>query len=210
MEKTFSRIYQILSRRIDLLIVAEILLFGFIVFAKLFRPGLVAFEDNPPHFIEAWSLTNYIIPNNLGFSAWVNYDFAGFPIFMYHPYPLGFYIIYILQLIPGVSLSLAYKLIMYLSYVLPAICLFLVMKRKVSVDLALIPATLWLFNLYALDLIVQGMWSISLSIAPFVLLINELYVLLDREDQSNKFHVWSSIKIAVLLAGILLLHAYTF
>lgn len=206
-----SKIYRIVNNNINFIVVFMILIIGFIVFVKLFRPGLPAFEDNPPHFIEAWSLTNYIIPNNLGFSAWVNYDFAGFPIFMYHPYPLGFYIIYILQLIPGISLELAYKLIMYLSYVLPAICLYFVMRSKVGVDYALIPAALWMFNLYALDLVVRGMWSISLSMAPFILLINELYLLSDSfENNDEKYPVFNTIKISVLLAIILLIHSYTF
>lgn len=190
----------------DTTVIVSILILSFVIMYRIFRPGIPASLDNPGHFIEAWVLSGYLIPVKHWFSGWVSIDFAGFPMFLYYPYPLGFFIIYLLQLLPYISLELAYKLIMLFSYALPAISLYLVSKKH-GVIIGIIPAVFWILNIYVLELILGGMWSIALSMIPFIFFLADFQTL---EKIEAKLHVQKIIKYSILLSSILLLHYYTF
>ena len=119
-----------------------IVLIGFIILHGIFQSGYLVRSDNSVHEGRAYLLKENI--NNGKIFSWDYYDAAGSP-FLTYAYILPY--IFTASISFLIPLELAYKLILFLSFVVPACLLYFILSQKFNKISALLASVLFLFNL---------------------------------------------------------------
>ncbi len=157
---------------------------------KLFRPGFMLFLDNPTHlsmykyYIEEIILKQHFI---FGFNQ---SDFAGMPIGSIYS-QIGFFLLTIMNLILNIPLEIAYKILVFSAYLIPALLLYFICSKYFDKIPSLIISLLYLIIWKDVILtIFGGMWTYYIGIS-FLLLF--LYFLI-------KFYTKPSINYVLILS----------
>ncbi len=171
-----------------------ILLFtAFILLHSIFSPGLMTYSDNIPHFIELYYLKTLIANGNI--SGWYPYVFAGIPLYTYIPI-LGHYLIVLLSLI--INIELAYKIILFLSFIGPSLLMFRFLKFRFKILPSLLVSISLLFIESWHGAILTGLWATGIALCLLILLIDFSFKL--------KQNLKNSLILAIILFLIILAH----
>lgn len=133
--------------------------------------------------------------NHLGFGY-------GYPLFIFYP-PLIYYLGAIFNLL-GLSLILSVKMLIFLSFTLSAISMYLLLSRFYSRQISIISASVYILLPYrALDVYVRGALAEAFAFVflPIVLLYS--YQILIKQTRKN------FILLALSFAGLVLTHTLT-
>jgi len=158
-----------------------IILFGILLFRNIFNPGLLTEADNPVHLVEAEYMKSTLIPEYNWINGWYPNVFMGIPIQLYS-HQLGIWLVVLLSY-TGLSMVASYKIIILLSFILPALLLFYLLKKKFGLIAAFIPAFFFLFQREYNHLLLAGMWNSGIGL---IFLLLELYYLDKYKDPSPK------------------------
>ncbi len=180
-----------------------IVLFAFMMAYPIFGSGFMTNLDNPIHLA-----TSYAFIENLKETKWISGwsmdAFIGYPLQLFPRYQLGIWIVAILNLILFIPVELAYKIVLFSSYVFPALVIFFIGRKFFKDTLsALIPSILFL--LIRRDVVVtafSGQWNSLLGLG-FLL----IFVYLTHKSFYNPSFK-SVVKLALLFALILLSYMF--
>ncbi|MEM4267137.1 MAG: 6-pyruvoyl-tetrahydropterin synthase-related protein, partial [Candidatus Nanoarchaeia archaeon] len=180
-----------------------ILLFGMLVFYPIFDSGFLVSLDNPIHLAESYAFIDNL-KETYWVSGWSMDAFVGYPLQLFPRYQLGLWLVAILNLVFSVPVNFAYKIVLFFSYVFPALALFFVTKKFFKSSLAaLIPS--FLFLLIRRDVVVTaltGQWNSLLALG---LLIIFLYLTYSFFQKPNLKY---SVITGLLFALIILSHPF--
>lgn len=193
---------------IDLTILVWIGWFAWFYAGFLLRDDLYLYGDHPGQFYRLWQLLGVIWPEEGRFIGWSPYWYAGYPEMQF--YPPGFALAGWLIWMAGfqqLSLFLVYQILVFASFILPAITLYLFMAWGVGDRLAGL-VTAWLAMTAPLPLggalgVIIGLVGdrLAFSMVPLFLLAG-LWLM---RTEPNMVAWFSS---GLILAAILLLHPY--
>src|SRR3989339_309047 len=130
-----------------------IILFGILLFRNIFNPGLLT---------EAEYMKSTLIPEYNWINGWYPNVFMGIPIQLYS-HQLGIWLVVLLSY-TGLSMVASYKIIILLSFILPALLLFYLLKKKFGLIAAFIPAFFFLFQREYNHLLLAGMWNSGIGL----------------------------------------------
>jgi|WetSurMetagenome_2_1015567.scaffolds.fasta_scaffold48079_2 uncharacterized membrane protein len=182
--------------------ISALIIASLIIIFPIFNPGFLVNSDNPVHQAEVHYLIEDLLPQHHWFTGWCNYDFAGFPIFLYS-YNLGYWIIAILTIFLGINIETAYKLVVYISYIFPVISLYILIERRFGYKIAFISSMMFLVSIYDLKIIISGMWNQYLSVGFLLLFIHESEYYFENPNLKN------TTILGILLAFIVLSHPFS-
>ena len=100
-----------------------------ILLYPVFRRGFLVYLDKPAHLAEAHAFVRNVRAEHCWLDSWSMRNSAGYPLLLYQP-KTGFYLIAALHLVLAVSVSLAYKLVVFLSILLPVVGVFFFLKKE--------------------------------------------------------------------------------
>ena len=172
-----------------------ILAAGLLLSRGLFQPGILLSGDNAVHQAEISALSEIILAEQFWWSGWYEGDFAGYPLLVYQ-YPLGKWLVVCLGFLPGISLSNAYKLVLFLSWLFPVLVVVRILGRRGYTLLMLLTVSVFYlacFDGYLLSL--AGMWNQYLSAGLFLIAIDSILKMLEsgRERQVVLAAFWTSV-----------------
>lgn len=161
------------------------LLVGLALAWPLFERGALISGDNPSHLAEIHALQDTVLKQQGWWTGWFEGDFAGYPLLAYQ-YPLGKWLVLLLSLSPGVDIPLAYKLLLFFSWLFPALALIRLVGRRVeSLAPTAVVALLYLAAFDSLFLSLAGMWNQYLSAGIFLLAVDSMVRLLGRPTRGQ-------------------------
>lgn len=156
------------------------LLVGLALAWPLFERGPLISGDNPSHLAEIYALQDTVLKQQGWWTGWFEGDFAGYPLLAYQ-YPLGKWLVVLLALSPGVDIPLAYKLLLFFSWLFPALALIRLIGRRIETFTpAAVVALLYLAAFDSLFLSLAGMWNQYLSAGIFLLTVDSMTRLVRR------------------------------
>ncbi len=172
-----------------------ILAAGLVISRGLFQPGVLLSGDNAVHQAEISALREIILPEQSWWSGWYEGDFAGYPLLVYQ-YPLGKWLVVCLGFLPGISLSNAYKLVLFLSWLFPVLVVVRILGRRGYTLLTLLTVSVFYlacFDGYLLSL--AGMWNQYLSAGLFLIAVDSILKMLEtgRVRQVALAAFWTSV-----------------
>jgi len=174
-----------------------LLLIAFIYMGPIFGEGAFIAGDHPFYLAMAHAV-NENLWSHQGLIGWSPSDFAGFPLFSpFLPAPIGFLVILLLNSMTSIPIPLLYKLLVFLSFVFPAMALWIVFSKRVHVLAAFTAVNLYLLSTYHLIQPLQGMWAHYLGLGMVILVI-------------HYFDLWLTAQIKIFQAmflGLLILLA---
>ncbi len=180
-----------------------IVLFAFVMAYPIFGSGFMTNLDNPIHlatshaFIENLKETKWI-------SGWSMDAFVGYPLQLFPRYQLGVWIVALLNLILFIPAEIGYKVVLFSSYVFPALMIFFIGKKIFKhTSSALIPSILFL--LIRRDVVVtafSGQWNSLLGLGFLLAFV----YLTHRFFYNPNFK--SMVKLALLFALIMLSYLF--
>ena len=174
-----------------------IVLIGFIILHGIFQSGYLVRSDNSVHEGRAYLLKENI--NNGKIFSWDYYDAAGSP-FLTYAYILPY--IFTASISFLIPLELAYKLILFLSFVVPACLLYFILSQKFNKISALLASVLFLFNFKVIQEILEGIFN---QYTALIFLLLFFYFL---EKYSNNLDFKKTAILSVLFSLIVLSHLY--
>ncbi|MFH1332016.1 MAG: hypothetical protein ABIH63_01900, partial [archaeon] len=126
----------------DFLSCILIVVFAFFMFHSIFNEGFLVSLDNPIHLAESYSFVESL-KENKWVSGWSMDAYVGYPLQLFPRYQIGLWLVAILNLV--FSVEFAYKIVLFLSYLFPALAIFFVCKKLFSSTFsALLPSLLFL------------------------------------------------------------------
>lgn len=185
----------------DIVNIAVIVITSLLLINPIFKDGYLTAQDNPPHLAESYFLIEELIPKGK-LSGWANIESAGFPIFAYN-YPVGYWIIASFHFVLGLDVAVAYKILVYLAYLVPIILIYVVLREAFSKNIALVVSTLLLFQFDFLSFILNGLWGQYLGM---VFGLAYIYLLTKHGANLKPTH---SILIGLLISLAFLSHPFT-
>ncbi len=187
----------------NLLYVGLIIFTAATIVNPMFKEGFLVCQDNPPHLAESYFLIENLLPNNKLF-GWSDIESAGFPIFVNY-YPLGFWILAVMNTLPWLNVISSYKLLVFISYVAPSIGIFLLLKRIFSSEIGIIVAIMLLFQYDFLSFTINGIWSQYLS-----LLFAIIYIILVNNLTDGRYNIAKFSLVGAFAAMTFLSHLLSF
>ncbi len=178
-----------------LLIIISLTLIG-----DIFDSGYLTHSDNIAHLLETEYLKEKLLSEGK-ISGWYPYVFAGIPIFVYTPI-LGYWLILLISAIPLISINLAYKIVVLISFVGPSLAIYSLMKNKVSKFASFIPALALLFQHEYQSFIIMGMWTSGIAI----ILLFVLYKYLEHNKEN--FNIKNSLIAGLIISLTILVHSF--
>jgi len=177
-----------------------LLLLAFIYMGPIFGEGAFIAGDHPFYLAMAHAVNENLWSHQV-LIGWSPSDFAGFPFFSpFLPAPIGFLAISLAKSLTGLSIPLLYKGIVFLSFIFPALFLWILLSRRFSWVAAFTGANIYMLLTYNLIKPLEGMWIQYLGLGIIILLI-------------HYFDLWltAQIKIfqAMFLSLLILLAALT-
>ncbi|MFZ5862709.1 MAG: hypothetical protein ACOYXR_07715 [Nitrospirota bacterium] len=159
-------------RRWNLVAVAAILGVGGVYLHPMFGPGLLITGDHPFYFALVSQVAERLHAAG-GAVGWFESDFGGFPAFSpLVPAPLSVLVLVALNQATSISLAVLYKLMVFFSFVFPAIALWVTLSERVDRLAACGAVGLYLALTYQLLQPLQGMWIHYLALGPLLLLVH--------------------------------------
>ena len=158
----------------EILVFLLIIVGGLLISRDLFQPGILLSGDNVSHQAEIHALTDLLIADQHWFSGWYEGDFAGYPLLVYQ-YPLGKWITAALGLIPGINPGWIYKVMLLFSWMLPALVMVRLLRRRGCSALTLITVSMLYiscFDTYLFSL--AGMWNQFLSAGLYLVALDSI------------------------------------
>ncbi len=185
----------------DIASIAVIVITSLLLISPIFKDGYLIAQDNPPHLAESYYLIEELTPKGKLF-GWSNIESAGFPIFAYN-YPLGYWIVSFIHYILGSDVATSYKLLVYFSYLIPIVLVYLILKNTFGRSVALIISVLILFQFDFLSFILNGLWGQYLG-----LVFGLIYIYLITK-QGLKLELVQYILLGILISLSFLSHPFT-
>ncbi len=172
-----------------------------ILLYPIFSPGFLVYRDNPVHLAEAYSYVENIRHGGSLLEGWSLDNNAGYPLLLYYP-KTGFWLIAAFHFLFSVSVELAYKLIVFLSILLPVIGIFVLLRKDCTTLPAFFCSLLFLAQNNLVHYSLSGMSSNSLATGVLFLFARVLFAFTD--DPTHK----KAIAAGLLLGLLTLTHLY--
>ncbi|MBI4010657.1 MAG: glycosyltransferase family 39 protein [Candidatus Aenigmarchaeota archaeon] len=185
----------------DIVNIAVIIITSLLILSPIFKDGYLIAQDNPPHLAESYYLIEELIPKGKLF-GWSNIESAGFPIFIFS-YPVGFWLISLLHFFFGLNVVTAYKTLVFISYLIPVILVYLILKNSFNRIAAAIVAILLLFQFDFLSFPLNGLWGQYLGL---IFGLTYIYLLTKYEPKLNLLYI---ISLGILISLSFLSHPFT-
>lgn len=186
------------SNLVCLLVLTAVVL---ILLHRIFLPGFPVYRDNPAHLAKAYSYIENLRRGGSLLDGWSMSNSAGYPLLLYYP-KTGFWLIAACHFFLSLSVVLAYKLVMFLSILLPLIGVFFLLRKDSSRVAALFCALLFLAHNNLVHYALSGMWSNALATGLLFLFGAALFAF-----SKNPTHR-KAIAAGLLLGVLTVTHAY--
>ncbi len=187
---------------IDAFNILLILAIGFYLIGKIFRPGILLLYDHPMHFIEVNYLVSRFIPLKHWIDGWSMQAPLGQPILLYN-YQLSGWLIAIIKFLFNTNVNFAYKLLVYASYVITPITLYVFVREKMGYLAGLFCGFLFLSQTIHTNLLLNCAWNGYFSIGlliVFLLVLDKTY---------RKINIKTLAWLSMLVGLITLSHAFS-
>jgi hypothetical protein len=168
---------------------------GLVLTWQLFYLGFPVIGDNPLHLAEIFALKDIVLKEQGWWHGWFEGDYFGYPLLTYQ-YPLGKWIVLLLNLTLGLEIALSYKIVLIISWMLPGIALITILNRRMGFWPAVTAAALYIANFDCLYICLAGMWNQYLSAGIF-LFAGDAMLELDRDPSPRSF-VLTSLWVALV------------
>ncbi len=172
-----------------------------ILLHRIFLPGFPVYRDNPAHLAKAYSYIENLRQGGSLLDGWSMSNSAGYPLLLYYP-KTGFWLIAACHFFLSLSVVLAYKLVMFLSILLPLIGVFFLLRKDSNRVAALFCALLFLAHNNLVHYALSGMWSNALATGVLFLFGAALFAL--GENPTHR----KAIAAGLLLGLLTITHAY--
>ena len=176
-----------------------IVLFSLLMFYKIFKPGFLIYLDNPYHLSEFKFYISEIVQGTGWIYGWFPHDFAGFPLASLYP-QIGFWLITLMNLILNIDLILSYKILVYLSYLLPSIFLYILLRKYHKTGALLFTLLYMVLYRDVVLTVLGGMWTYYFGLGFFILFFYFLIKYFENPD---------SLKLVAILSLVLSLAIFS-
>ncbi|MCL5035692.1 MAG: hypothetical protein M1269_01110 [Chloroflexi bacterium] len=163
--------------------------------------GFLSTLDNPLHLAHAFSWLSGPVLKQSWFFGWSLDHYCGYASPQAYN-PLGVYIIGLLNLALRIPVDLAYKIMVFISYIFPALALQYYLTRRLGWQAGLLGAFAWLSLKSVYTLNFAGLWAFTLS-------FGFLFLLIDALEHCNFTNRRSAAWIGLLIALVTLSHIYS-
>jgi hypothetical protein len=172
-----------------------------ILLSPIFRPGFLVYLDNPAHLAEAHAFVRNAQAEGCWLDGWSMSNSAGYPLVLYQP-KTGFYLIAVLHLVFAVSVNVAYKLVVFLSILLPVVGVFFFLRKDSLLLPALLGSLLFLCQNNLVHYSLSGLSSNALATGVLFLFGAALFAFADKPTCKR------AIAAGVLLGLLTITHLY--
>ncbi|MDP2897295.1 MAG: 6-pyruvoyl-tetrahydropterin synthase-related protein [bacterium] len=180
-----------------LLLMAAVL----ILLHPVFRPGFLVYLDNPAHLAEAHAFVGNVRLDGCWLDSWSVSNSAGYPLLLYQP-KTAFYLIAVLHFIVGASVVFAYKLVVFLSILLPVMGVFFFLRKDSLMLPALFCSLLFLCQNNLVHYSLSGLSSNALATGVLFLFGTALFRFTDRPTYKR------AVAAGILLGLLSITHLY--
>jgi len=168
---------------------------------RIFLPGFLVYLDNPAHLAEAHAFVENVRGGGSFLDGWSMSNSAGYPLLLYHP-KTAFWLIAGLHFPFSISVLFAYKLVLFLSILLPLIGIFFLLRKDSIILPALFCSFLFLFQNNLVYYTLSGLGSNALATGVLFLFGAALFAFTDKPTHKKAI-------LAGLLLGLLTItHLY--
>src|SRR5574341_1778794 len=158
--------------RSHLMVVSFILGVGALYLHPIFGPGVLISGEHPFYFALVTQMAERSMAHQ-GKIGGFHDDFGGFPAFSpFVPAPLGVLAIVLVSQMTTASLTVVYNAAVFLSYVLPAFAIWVVLSSRVDRLAAFGAVGLYLALTYHLLHPLRGLWMHYLALGLMILLLH--------------------------------------
>ena len=172
-----------------------------ILLHPIFRPGFLVYLDNPAHLAEAHAFVGNVRADGCWLDSWSLSDNAGYPLLLYQP-KTAFWLIAVLHLIFAFSVAFAYKLVAFLSILLPVVGVFFFLRKDSLMLPALFCSLLFLCQNNLVHYSLSGLSSNALATGVLFLFGTALFAFTDRPTYKR------AVAAGILLGLLTLTHLY--
>ena len=162
--------------------------------------GQLVTRDNNIHLERSYILKDNIL-NNYQITGWNYLDNLGSPFLTYN-YILSTILIVLISIIFLIPIHIAYKIFLFLSFVLPPLILYFFLSKKFNKPAAFLASILFLFQFRTIEQVLEGIWNQYLAIALFLL----FFYLLDK--YSKHLTIKKVSLLSIILSLTFLTHVY--
>jgi len=168
---------------------------------RIFVPGFLVYRDNPAHLAEAYAYVESLRQGGSFLDGWSMSNSAGYPLLLYYP-KTCFWLIAALHFLLSMSVILAYKLVMFLSILLPVIGVFLLLRKAGNILAALFCSLLFLVQNNLIHYALSGMSSNAMATGVLFLFATVLFAFTDDPTERK------ALAAGLLLGALTLTHLY--
>jgi hypothetical protein len=172
-----------------------------ILLHPVFRPGFLVYLDNPAHLAEAHAFVENVQGGGGWLDSWSLNDSAGYPLVLYQP-KTAFYLIAVLHFILAFSVVFAYKLVAFLSILLPVVGVFFFLRKDSLMLPAFFCSLLFLCQNNLVHYSLSGLSSNALATGILFLFGTALFRFTDKPTYKR------SIAAGILLGLLTITHLY--
>jgi len=161
--------------------------------------NLVTQWDHSMHFYQAWFFDNYIFGKNSIF-AWSPFTTIGYPMFLVAP-PFAFLFISLVNVLVQ-NIFLSYNFIVFLSYLLPVIFLYIALKiLKINGFVRLVVVLLYLFDVSQTHkpfIVGSFHFYLALSLLPIFIVVFHKII--------EKYDIRKVVFLSIIMTFSILIH----
>jgi len=159
--------------------------------------GFLTVLDNPLHLAHLHSWLSGPVLNQSWFFGWSLDHYCGYASPQAYN-PLGTYLVGLFYLLFKLPVAAGYKVMVFLSYVFPALALQYYLNRRLGWQAGLLGVFAWLFFKSVYTLNFAGLWAFTLSFGFLFLLLSAL----DRFRPGNwRSAAWIGLLIALITSS---------
>jgi len=185
----------------NVLCVLILLAAALLLLHKIFSPGFLVYRDNPAHLAEAYSYVENLRSGGSFLDGWSMSHSAGYPLLLYYP-KTGFWLIAGGHFLLSLSVELAYKLVVFLSILLPVIGVFFLVRKDAMFLPSLFCSLLFLVHNNLVHYSLSGMASNALATGVLFLFGRVLFAFTDNATYKR------ALAAGLLLGLLTLTHLY--
>jgi hypothetical protein len=172
-----------------------------ILLHRIFMPGFLVYRDNPAHMAEAYSYVESLRRGGSFLDGWSMSHSAGYPLLLYYPKTM-FWLIAGCHFLLSLSVDISYKLVVFLSILLPVVGIFFLIRKDGMFLPSLLCSLLFLCQNNLVHYSLSGMASNALATGILFLFGRALFGFTDNPTHKR------ALGAGLLLGLLSLTHLY--
>ncbi|NQT82423.1 hypothetical protein HQ563_05330, partial [bacterium] len=172
-----------------------------ILLHRIFLPGFLVYRDNPAHLAKAYSYIDNLRRGGNLLDGWSMSNSGGYPLLLYYP-KTGFWLIAAFHFLLSIRVILAYKLVTFLSILLPPVGVFFLLRKESNRLACFFCSLLFLVQNNLIHYSLSGMASNALATGVLFLFGAALFRFSDNPTHKN------AIAGGLLLGLLTVTHLY--